>query len=137
MNQTIPNIPVLATQINDTDLFEKADGPTSGQSQRVPAALFQQYIANGFTITQAMVDAILAWGDNPAVGSPEVVFLDNSNDTIILRNGSITIESPSVIMNAGVYFSIVPTINGGATGTFTTADLKTVTVTSGIITSIV
>jgi len=36
-NETIPAIPVLATQINDSDLFEKADGLAGGQSQRVPA----------------------------------------------------------------------------------------------------
>lgn len=47
-NQTIPNIPVLATQINDTDLFEKADGPAAGQSQRVPALLFKTYLPSYF-----------------------------------------------------------------------------------------
>ena len=41
-----------------------------------------------------------------------------------------TIELKSIL-------SKPPTITGGATGTFTSADGKTVTVTSGIITSIV
>jgi hypothetical protein len=49
-NETIPAIPVLATQINDSDLFEKADGLAGGQSQRVPASLFKSYLANAAQI---------------------------------------------------------------------------------------
>jgi hypothetical protein len=43
-NYTIPNIPVLATQLNDTDLFEKADGPSSGQSQRFTGAILGAFL---------------------------------------------------------------------------------------------
>ena len=46
-NYTIPQIPVLATQVNDTDLFEKADGPAGGQSQRVTALLIKTYAQTG------------------------------------------------------------------------------------------
>lgn len=42
--ETILQIPVVATQVNDTDLFEKADGPTSGQSQQVTALLIKSYV---------------------------------------------------------------------------------------------
>lgn len=48
-NYSIPNIPVLATQLNDTDLFEKADGPASGQSQRFTGALLKAYVLSKYT----------------------------------------------------------------------------------------
>jgi hypothetical protein len=50
-NETIPAIPVLATQINDSDLFEKADGLAGGQSQRVPASLFKSYLAPAYFVS--------------------------------------------------------------------------------------
>lgn len=46
-NYTIPQIPVLATQVNDTDLFEKADGPAGGQSQRVTGLVMKTYMQSG------------------------------------------------------------------------------------------
>lgn len=56
-NYSIPNIPVLATQLNDTDLFEKADGPASGQSQRVTALVMKGYFGgNSFTSSLIVTD---------------------------------------------------------------------------------
>ena len=62
-NETIPNIPVLATTINDSDLFEKADGTLAGQSQRVPASLFKTYLGLPITSYFNLVGSAYIGGD--------------------------------------------------------------------------
>lgn len=55
-NATIPNIPVLATNLNDTDLFEKADGPSSGQSQRVTGLVMKSYFGSAIQSQTVALD---------------------------------------------------------------------------------
>ena len=55
-NYSIPNIPVLATQLNDTDLFEKADGPASGQSQRVTGSVMKAYFGSAVQNQSLVLD---------------------------------------------------------------------------------
>ena len=71
-NETIPAIPVLATQINDSDLFEKADGLAGGQSQRVPASLFKSYLANAAQIYSNYFGAAIQVGASAGLTTASV-----------------------------------------------------------------
>jgi hypothetical protein len=89
-NYIIPNIPVLATQLNDTDLFEKADGPASGQSQRVTALVAKAYMQSGLVIqnqTVALDGSTLVYqaahglGHTPKFGRAVLVCITNDAGT--------------------------------------------------------
>lgn len=89
-------------------------------------------LAAPFVLTQAIVDAIMEW-TFAVQSSPAVDIRSTGNMSIGANGGNLRIGASG----GDVMVASIPVINGGATGTFTSADGKTVTVQTGVIISIV
>lgn len=110
----------LATYTHAEGFFTTASGSRSHSEGNLTTALGAQSHAGG--------SSSIASGSTSFVhGSSSIA---GGNGTVVLGNNLTGTTDNTVYVN-----SIIP--SNGATGTFTTVDLKTVTVTNGIITSII
>ena len=128
-NETIPNIPVLATTINNSDLFEKADGTLAGQSQRVPASLFKTYLGLPITSYFNLVGSAYIGGDQTGnARGPGALDVQSARDNPSqVASGNVSCVFGNYSTASGSYSSAsgnYSTASGGystASGTFSIA----------------
>lgn len=122
---------------------------TSGTGEiEITSATNLQMVAAGATLTadditidaqsnnlgMSAFNALTLTAGDGTDGAGIVILADDTNNSdveITSSSGNVVVNGTDIELNGNVICS------GGATGTFTTVDLKTVTVTDGIITSIV